>query len=641
MKATPLAIALLIAALVIVTSFLKCGPAQAGNSNACLSLSDKPCDTDQPRGGPVKAVILRFVDPQDTETGLAVSRLLWREVVFAILDVKAALVHSSEFAEEFRDRYGKSPTSYLDEQLHTAAIEIARLQKANMSMWGATIADNDVLTIYSFLSVIPEALKENFGLSLSLERDGRKSGGRPSPLVAPLSQTDFNFDPQVVSRRKLLAGSFRLRCALSDRCPKGIAAYTAPRDSVPVTRYFREGDVVQVRNIIGKWMEIEIGGGEPIYINIYHADIAPPAIFVREPSILRRNPTAPERIDSVLNGAAYNVQAMEWTGREGARQRWFKIRTLTKEGWVSGDSIEPLYRFPATHFVAGLFRYAAGQFKEAEHEFNHFLETMTSRSDNVLRSSTLQLISACWAQIQRHKPLGTTAPALVALDDASKLTPFDPAIYNMRALILLSLTGKLSAAVPDLKRSVQLARNNTATGQLITQLVPTALASLGIVSDPKTDSELVNLREQVSQAQIAGLKEEGEIASIQAERKFVLPGDVLFPEGGYKLSSQGQSVLKQYVSKLKSLKKAKISVYGFTENDPVGPALQRQGISDNLALSTIRASSVASYLVSQGINPGIISAKGFGDMHPIAPNDTPLGRAENRRIEIAIQRPDA
>ena len=80
---------------------------------------------------------------------------------------------------------------------------------------------------------------------------------------------------------------------------------------------------------------------------------------------------------------------------------------------------------------------------------------------------------------------------------------------------------------------------------------------------------------------------------------------------------------------------------GFTENLPVAPALQRQGISDNLALSTRRADSVATYLVSQGVNPNLISVKGFGDTRPVVTNDTPLGQAENRRIEIAIQGPGA
>jgi chemotaxis protein MotB len=44
-----------------------------------------------------------------------------------------------------------------------------------------------------------------------------------------------------------------------------------------------------------------------------------------------------------------------------------------------------------------------------------------------------------------------------------------------------------------------------------------------------------------------------------------------------------------------------------------------------------------SYLTSQGVDPNIISAKGFGDTHPVASNDTPQGRVQNRRIEIVME----
>ena len=132
-----------------------------------------------------------------------------------------------------------------------------------------------------------------------------------------------------------------------------------------------------------------------------------------------------------------------------------------------------------------------------------------------------------------------------------------------------------------------------------------------------------------------------QLASLQAEQKYVVAGDLLFPEGGYQLSPRGQAALNQYVPQLRALQNAKIVVYGYTDNLPVGPALQRQGIPDNLVLSTRRASSVASYLVSQGVNPNIISVKGVGDTRPVAPNDTPQGQAQNRRIEITIQGPGA
>ena len=133
-----------------------------------------------------------------------------------------------------------------------------------------------------------------------------------------------------------------------------------------------------------------------------------------------------------------------------------------------------------------------------------------------------------------------------------------------------------------------------------------------------------------------------QLAASQAEQKFVEAGDLLFPEGGFQLSQAGQAELANNIApKLKGLQNAKVVVYGYTDNLPVGPALQRQGIPDNLVLSTRRAAAVVTFLLSQGVNPNIISAKGFGETHPVAPNDTPQGRAANRRIEITIQGPGA
>ena len=133
-----------------------------------------------------------------------------------------------------------------------------------------------------------------------------------------------------------------------------------------------------------------------------------------------------------------------------------------------------------------------------------------------------------------------------------------------------------------------------------------------------------------------------QLAALQAEQKFVEAGDLLFPSGGYQLSPAGKAELANNIApRLRGLQNAKIVVYGYTDNAPVGPELQRQGIPDNLVLSTRRAASVVTFLVSQGVNPNIISAKGVGDTRPVAPNDTPQGQAQNRRIEITVQGPGA
>jgi chemotaxis protein MotB len=136
-------------------------------------------------------------------------------------------------------------------------------------------------------------------------------------------------------------------------------------------------------------------------------------------------------------------------------------------------------------------------------------------------------------------------------------------------------------------------------------------------------------------------KLKAQIGAMQAQSSFVEAGDLLFPEGGYRLSAAGQAELANNIApKLRSAPpNSKFVVYGYTDNLPVGPGLQQQGIPDNLVLSTRRAAEVVTFLVSQGVPAASISAKGFGDTRPVASNDTPQGRAQNRRIEITIQGP--
>jgi len=118
--------------------------------------------------------------------------------------------------------------------------------------------------------------------------------------------------------------------------------------------------------------------------------------------------------------------------------------------------------------------------------------------------------------------------------------------------------------------------------------------------------------------------------------------DIAFPSGGFALKPAGKKDLNQIVPTLKSLPPgSKVVVYGYTDNTPVGPALQRRGIVDNLDLSSKRANAVVRYLISQGVDPNIISAKGRGDTHPVASNDTPEGRTQNRRIEVVTEQPAA
>jgi chemotaxis protein MotB len=170
------------------------------------------------------------------------------------------------------------------------------------------------------------------------------------------------------------------------------------------------------------------------------------------------------------------------------------------------------------------------------------------------------------------------------------------------------------------------------------RIVPLTALMLGAcVSQSAYDKQAAELQ----QARAQSAAQQAEIAKMQQEQKWVVAGDMLFPEGGYQLSANGKQALSQYVPKLQGLQNAKVVVYGYTDNKPVGPGLQRTGIANNIDLSSRRADDVVAYFTSQGVNPNIISAKGFGDTHPVASNDTPQGRSQNRRIEIVLEGPGA
>jgi len=67
---------------------------------------------------------------------------------------------------------------------------------------------------------------------------------------------------------------------------------------------------------------------------------------------------------------------------------------------------------------------------------------------------------------------------------------------------------------------------------------------------------------------------------------------------------------------------------------PLG--LMGQGVTSNLILSQKRADNVMQYMISQGVNPNLVSAQGFGDADPVASNATPEGKAQNRRVELTL-----
>ena len=117
-------------------------------------------------------------------------------------------------------------------------------------------------------------------------------------------------------------------------------------------------------------------------------------------------------------------------------------------------------------------------------------------------------------------------------------------------------------------------------------------------------------------------------ATLQADITALLRTPINFTTDGFTLAADSQQLLSQIAQKVKGCPNAKLAVVGHTDNTG--------NDAINVPLSGNRAKSVADALISDGIASGEITSRGAGSAEPVAGNDTPAGRAQNRRVEITV-----
>ncbi|HEY0245700.1 MAG TPA: OmpA family protein [Mucilaginibacter sp.] len=103
---------------------------------------------------------------------------------------------------------------------------------------------------------------------------------------------------------------------------------------------------------------------------------------------------------------------------------------------------------------------------------------------------------------------------------------------------------------------------------------------------------------------------------------------ILFDTGMADLKPEAQSNLQNLATSLKNNPQTNILIIGHTDNTGTEKY--------NLELSVKRAQAVKSYIVAANVDAARLSTQGKGKVEPIADNNTPEGRAQNRRVEIVI-----
>lgn len=139
-------------------------------------------------------------------------------------------------------------------------------------------------------------------------------------------------------------------------------------------------------------------------------------------------------------------------------------------------------------------------------------------------------------------------------------------------------------------------------------------------------------RQQTLDAESRARQLEAQLSEMQArktERGMVITlGDVLFDTNMARLKSGGMRNVQKLADFFKQYPQRNVMIEGFT--DSTGTAGRNQELSDE------RADSVRLALLDMGISADRMTARGYGESHPVAGNDTASGRQLNRRVEIIV-----
>jgi len=183
---------------------------------------------------------------------------------------------------------------------------------------------------------------------------------------------------------------------------------------------------------------------------------------------------------------------------------------------------------------------------------------------------------------------------------------------------------------------------------IVSEDIKTKEGELGKVRGEKeaTEAELAELRRQKEAAEkrIAAYKalqdkfralvDTGKLQVVfrNGQMTLKLPSGILFPSGSADLSKDGQTAISDVVKILMEFKDRRFVVAGHTDIEPIKTAK----FPNNWYLSTARANSVVQHMIKQGFPAKSLAASGYGENDPVAPNDKPEGREQNRRIEIIL-----
>ncbi|MCP4217916.1 MAG: OmpA family protein [bacterium] len=113
-----------------------------------------------------------------------------------------------------------------------------------------------------------------------------------------------------------------------------------------------------------------------------------------------------------------------------------------------------------------------------------------------------------------------------------------------------------------------------------------------------------------------------------------LKDKTLFSSGSGDLNRKAQPILDDIITIVEKYYDFRVRIAGHTDNIPIATVRY----PSNWELSAIRATKVLRYLIDGGVDTDRLTATGYGEILPLFPNDNPVNRSQNRRVEFVLEK---
>lgn len=285
--------------------------------------------------------------------------------------------------------------------------------------------------------------------------------------------------------------------------------------------------------------------------------------------------------------------------------------------------------------------------------------TLSACASSPRTTSLLEQVRADYAQAQRNPKVSTYAPlemqsaseALAKAEAAAKeresLETVDKLAYLTKQKIALAnevasrksseadIAG--SAAVRDQVRLDQRtqevnqarmkAQESERAAQAARDAAATATQQKNVAQANEAEAQRLAAEARAKNQQLEA--QLSELAAKKTERGLIITlGDVLFSVDQARLNADGVSMVQRLATVLQQNPKRVVLVEGFT--DSTGSSQHNQDLSER------RSMAVRDALLELGVARTQISVRGYGEAHPVAPNDSATNRQLNRRVEIVL-----